>query len=84
MTTRRVQRRVDNDDSWEEVDLKKLHKGEIFRMYEPDGEPVKDTSGSTEFIAASDPYRVSHLTNKMFQDVPEPVWGIEIVANPGF
>jgi len=60
---------------WENTILENLHKGEVFRMFEPDGEPVKDVSGATEFIAASEPYRVS---------MPEPVWGVEIVANPGF
>lgn len=84
MTMRRTQRRLDEGDSWEDVELRALHKGEVFRMFEDDGEPVKGPLGHTEFLAASEPYKISHATDKAGDPISEPVWSIETVPNPGF
>ena len=47
--------RVDDKDVaiWEEVGFMDLKFGDIFRMYEPTGEPVIDDGGFSQFIARS-------------------------------
>ena len=57
--------------SWIEVRLKDLRKGDIFRMFEGDGEqePVMDINNDIIFIASSDPYKVEYEG--------EEIWGIE-------
>jgi hypothetical protein len=41
---------------WVEIDFKDLHCFDIFRMFEPTGEPVTDENGFTVFIADSEPF----------------------------
>lgn len=83
MTSRTVQKKIDQND-WRTVKLQELTKGDVFRMFEPDGRPVHDNMRLTEWIAASEPYQFSHATNKSGEEISGPVWGIEIVTNPGF
>lgn len=47
---------VKDNDIWKEVHFSELKKDDIFRMFEPDGEPVKDLNNKTEFLATSDVY----------------------------
>lgn len=53
--SRTVERRR-GQDNWEPVLFMELTRGDIFRMYEQDGEPVIDQKGHKEWIAASKPY----------------------------
>lgn len=81
---RRVEQKTD-DGEWKVTTIQELHKGDIFRMFEPDdGAPVKDIQGATEFIAGSEPYQVSHTTDLSGNLIIGPLWGISVVANPGF
>ena len=41
---------------WVEIDPMKIKMGMIFRMFEPDGTPVKDKLGKTYFLAISHAY----------------------------
>jgi len=50
-----VQRKIPETDKWENVEMKDLHEGDLFRMFEPDGTPVPDGRGRTEYVAVSDP-----------------------------
>jgi hypothetical protein len=43
-------------DNWEPVLFMELTRGDIFRMYEQNGEPVIDQKGRKEWIAAGKPY----------------------------
>ena len=83
---RKIQRKLENGEGWEDVKLKELTKGDIFRMFEPDGSPVKDELGATEFITAGEPYEVTHLYERAPDMVKEGevVWAVQTVANPGF
>lgn len=38
---------------WVEVDISCVKKGEVFRMFEPDGTPVRDR-GTANFVAVTD------------------------------
>ena len=52
---RRAERKI--SDLWVEVKFEDLKKGNVFRLLEPsDGCLVKDASGESEFVAASDAY----------------------------
>ena len=53
--SRTVERRRGHDN-WEPVEFMELTSGDIFRMYEQDGEPVIDQKGHKEWIATSKPY----------------------------
>jgi len=55
---RRIERRG-ADDQWTVVRMRDLHKGDVFRMFEPDGTPVTwecALAGGTEFVADGDAY----------------------------
>lgn len=41
-------------NGWAEIEMKDLIKGDMFRLFEPDGKPVS-FYGKTEFYAASTP-----------------------------
>lgn len=47
------------DGKWQEIEFKKIHKGDIFRLFESTGEPVMDNNGKTEFVAKNEPYMTS-------------------------
>lgn len=53
--SRTVERRC-GDDNWEPVEFMELTVGDIFRIYEQDGEPVMNQKGHKEWIAAGKPY----------------------------
>ena len=42
---------------WKPCEFLDISKGDTFRMFEPDGKPVKDKIGKTDFLAVSDIYR---------------------------
>lgn len=44
------------DNKWLGINFKELVNGDIFRLFEPDGEVVKDKLNDDEFVAISDPY----------------------------
>jgi hypothetical protein len=52
---------IKNNNIWEEINFSELKKGDTFRMFEPDGEPVKDLNNKTEFLATSDTYMSEKL-----------------------
>lgn len=52
---------IKNNEEWKEIEFSELKKGETFRMFEPDGEPVKDLNNRTEFLATSDTYMSEEL-----------------------
>ena len=55
MNTRTIE--VFRDDEWKEVkEMYELRKGDSFRMFEPDGQPVITDKGETVFHAISEPY----------------------------
>lgn len=41
---------------WEEIHFEHLHKGELFKLYESNGEEVRDQNGNTIFLTVSEPY----------------------------
>lgn len=41
------------DGEWERCELRQLLPGALFRMFEPDGHPVKDHKGRTEFTVTA-------------------------------
>lgn len=43
-------------NDWKEIDFKGLKENNIFRLFEPTGEPVIDEDGSTKFAAECDAY----------------------------
>lgn len=53
--SRTVERRC-RDGSWEPVEFMELTIGDVFRIYEQDGEPVVDQKGRKEWVAAGKPY----------------------------
>lgn len=55
MKQRSVEVKCDNE--WlSREGIHKLRKGQKFRMFEPDGEPVVGINDKTEFLAISEPY----------------------------
>jgi hypothetical protein len=44
-------------NTWKEIDFKDLKENDIFRLFEPTGESVKDIDGSTKFAAMCDAYQ---------------------------
>jgi hypothetical protein len=50
---RRVQ--LFKSDNWVDCKLQDIKSGNIFRMFESDGDTVKDNKGYTKFLAVSDP-----------------------------
>lgn len=52
--TRKVEKLADG--TWHEVPFSELRKGDDFRLFEPDGEPVVDPDGKTIWRALSDPF----------------------------
>lgn len=42
-------------NKWIEVAFESLKKGDVFRVFEPDGKPVRDR-GATVFVATSDAF----------------------------
>ncbi len=82
MIMRKVQRRLQVGEGWEDIRFCDLHKGDVFRLFEDDGEPVKGKLGETEFIASGEPYKANARgTNG---EIFENVWTIETVPSPGF
>lgn len=67
MELRKVQKR-DPNLYWHDIEFKELKNGDIFRMFEPTGEPVLDKNGNWEFVANCDAY-----LNK------NGIWTIEIL-----
>lgn len=57
-----VQRK--NGELWENIYFQHLKKGDIFRMFEPTGDPVIGNKNDTEFVADSDVYK---NTNDIWQ-----------------
>lgn len=55
MDYRKVQKQ-DTNSNWHDIDFKDLKENDIFRMFEPTGEPVVGNHGTTEFVAYSDAY----------------------------
>jgi hypothetical protein len=55
MDLRRVQKQ-DPTLYWHDIEFKELKDGDIYRMFESTGEPVKDNNGETEFVADSDAF----------------------------
>nr|WP_231978241.1 hypothetical protein [Mycobacterium sp. E3298] len=51
---RKVERLVLAD--WKECQFQSLIRGDIFRLFEPDGDYVSDSYGNREFQAESDPF----------------------------
>jgi len=47
-------------EMWVEVAFGSLKKGDLFRMYESDGTPVRDR-GTDQFIATSDAYYETNI-----------------------
>lgn len=45
---------VFKEGAWESIPFHMLVKGNIFRLFEPDGEPVTDTDGTDKWQAVSD------------------------------
>ena len=67
MNIRKVQRR-DANLYWHDIDFKELKDADIFRMFEPTGEPVSDKNGETEFVAHCNAY------------IKDEVWTINILS----
>jgi len=42
------------DDEWVNIKMKDIKTGNVFRLYDPGGLPVKDEHGNTEFTARAD------------------------------
>lgn len=57
--------------AWKEVSFQDLKKGDKFRLFEPDGEPVVgDEEGKAIFICVGDAYQN--------QSTPAKVWTVDI------
>ena len=41
---------------WIPIQFKNLKKGDIFRLYDPDGSLVKDSKGNSIFVVEKEPY----------------------------
>lgn len=54
------------------VGINELHKGNVFRMFEPDGEPVVSNEGEIIFHATSEPYW-SDIHNDWSIDIGNPL-----------
>lgn len=44
------------DGLWIDVSFKDIKMGDKFKLFESDGEQVKDNSGEIEWVAACDPF----------------------------
>lgn len=55
MDTRKVE--VNRDGTWKEIRFNELNKGDNFRMFESDGEPVLDLKGNSILYSTSEPYK---------------------------
>lgn len=55
MTDKRIVQ-VYNNGVWIETDMSKLLKGDKFRLFESTGEPVINSQGKKEWIAATHSY----------------------------
>lgn len=55
MRKRKVERKNFNN-RWEEIDFYELKERDVFRMFEPTGEPVIGVNGDMNFVAISNPY----------------------------
>lgn len=54
--------------SFEEVEFDTLRKGDLFMLFEPTGELVKDQHSNTVFTAISDPYVVDGVCGIKVQE----------------
>ena len=52
---RKVEVLSKRDNKWKSIPFEMIRKGDVFRMFEPTGEPVMDKSNNHIFIANSDP-----------------------------
>ena len=68
MSRRRVQ--VLKGDSWVDMSMCDLKKGDMFCVYEENGDPVFDEEGSSVFTAVNDAYPDS-------EDEDGVVWGVD-------
>jgi len=55
---------VNREEEWKVVPLSEVKKGDRFRMFEPDGEPVKNVSGDVVFVAHEDSFLGPHGPNE--------------------
>ena len=58
---------VYKENTWQETELKEIRDGDLFRIFEPDGTPVKSKYGEGEFVADGD----------AFFDESLGVWSVE-------
>lgn len=58
MKKRKVFKKI--GDKWEQTSMPFLRKGDIFKMFESNGEQVKDGCGETRFTCESDAYENKH------------------------
>lgn len=47
-------------EEWEDIHFSELKKDDIFRLFEPTGEEVKDEEGLTQWRAISDPFHTGN------------------------
>ena len=55
---------------WVETEFGAVKKGDIFRLFESDGQPVKGNQGETEFIALKDAVPCEPEDNFSIEVVP--------------
>lgn len=48
---------VNRNGIWKEISFMELNKGDNFRMFESNGDPVIDKNGNTIFYSTSEPYK---------------------------
>lgn len=69
----RIVKRKTEDEEWEIIPFKELRDGDVFMLYEPDGEgPIVNNAGEVELKCTSDAYQGPHGPDKMM------VWTVEI------
>jgi hypothetical protein len=44
------------EDGWQEAEFTDIEPNDTFRMFDPDGSPVTDSHGETDFFAVSEVY----------------------------
>jgi hypothetical protein len=60
MTTGLRMIEIFNNGRWQTGIFRELQKGDVFRMFEPTGEPVKD-GAATDFVAIDDAFLCTRL-----------------------
>jgi len=58
MIAREMMRRIEikHEGQWVEADMGQVEPGDVFRMFEPGGKPVADSSGHTAWQAVARPF----------------------------